>query len=100
MKKCSSLIMTPFGGCWRLAASRTVCEGAPGRAPARIAMHVADLRKREFEEVMRSERPHAVVHLGVKRELRGDERARHDLNVRGRSGCSTTAARSAWHSSW
>jgi UDP-glucose 4-epimerase len=70
----------------RLAASWTVCgvDTRPwaGR-PREIAMHVADLRKREFEEVMRSERPDAVVHLGVRREMRGDARARHDLNVRG-----------------
>ena len=51
--------------------------------PREVAMHVCDLRKREFEELMRAERPHAVVHLGVKRELRGDEGARHDQNVRG-----------------
>ena len=70
----------------RLASSWSVC-GVDARLwagrPREIAAHVADLRKREFEEVMRAERPHAVVHLGVKRDLRGDERARHDLNVRG-----------------
>jgi UDP-glucose 4-epimerase len=70
----------------RLAASGPVCgvDARPwaGR-PREIAVHVADLRKREFEEVMRTERPAAVVHLGVRRELRGDARARHDLNVRG-----------------
>ena len=70
----------------RLAQGFTVCgvDARPwaGR-PREVAMHVADLRKREFEEVMRSERPSAVVHLGVRREMRGDERARHDLNVRG-----------------
>jgi UDP-glucose 4-epimerase len=81
-------IATPLGRLLarRLAASWTVCgvDTRPwaGR-PREITMHVADLRKREFEEVMRSERPHAVVHLGVRREMRGDERARHDLNVRG-----------------
>jgi UDP-glucose 4-epimerase len=70
----------------RLAESWVVCgvdaRPWPGR-PREIAMHVADLRKRELEEVVRRERPHAVVHLGVKRELRGDARNRHDLNVRG-----------------
>jgi UDP-glucose 4-epimerase len=81
-------IATPLGRLLarRLAASWTVCgvDARPwaGR-PREIAMHVADLRKREFEEVVRSERPLAVVHLGVRREMRGDERARHDLNVRG-----------------
>jgi UDP-glucose 4-epimerase len=81
-------IATPLGRLLarRLAASWTVCgvDARPwaGR-PREIAVHVADLRKREFEEVVRSERPHAVVHLGLRREMRGDERARHDLNVRG-----------------
>ncbi len=70
----------------RLAESWTVCGADVRPWPARpreISMHVADLRKREFEEAMRAERPHAVVHLGVRREMRGDARARHDLNVRG-----------------
>jgi UDP-glucose 4-epimerase len=70
----------------RLASGWTVCgvDSRPwtGR-PREIAAHVADLRKREFEEVMRGERPDAVVHLGERRDLRGDERARHDTNVRG-----------------
>ncbi len=70
----------------RLAGAFAVCgvDARPwaGR-PREIAMHVVDLRKREFEEVIRSERPGAVVHLGVRREMRGDARARHDLNVRG-----------------
>ncbi|HEY8122805.1 MAG TPA: NAD-dependent epimerase/dehydratase family protein [Myxococcota bacterium] len=70
----------------RLAASWTVCgvdASAWAGRPREIATHVADLRKREFEEVMRSERPAAVVHLGVRRDMRGDARARHDVNVRG-----------------
>jgi UDP-glucose 4-epimerase len=70
----------------RLAASWAVTgvdsRPWPGR-PREITMCVADLRKREFEEVVRAERPHAVVHLGVRREMTGDERARHDVNVRG-----------------
>jgi UDP-glucose 4-epimerase len=70
----------------RLASGWRVC-GVDTRAwqgrPREIAMHVADLRKRELEEVMRTERPQAVVHLGVRREMRGDARNRHDLNVRG-----------------
>ncbi len=54
----------------------------PGR-PREIALHTVDLRKRGFEEVMRSERPRAVVHLGFLREMRIDPRRRHDFNVRG-----------------
>lgn len=70
----------------RLASGWQVCgvdaRPWPGRL-REIAVHVADLRKRELEDVMRAERPHAVVHLGARRERRGDERVRHDLNVRG-----------------
>ena len=70
----------------RLQNAFTVCgvdeRPWPGR-PREIAVHAADLRKREFEEVMRSERPQAVVHQGFLREPRGDERHRHDVNVRG-----------------
>lgn len=70
----------------RLAAGWVVCgvDSRPWpKRPDGIAMHVTDLRKRAFEEVMRRERPDAVVHLGVRREMRGDARSRHDLNVRG-----------------
>jgi len=70
----------------RLASGWQVC-GVDSRSwqgrPREIAMHVADLRKRELEDVMRAEHPQAVVHLGVRREMRGDARNRHDLNVRG-----------------
>jgi UDP-glucose 4-epimerase len=81
-------IATPLGRLLarRLAQGWEVCgvdaKPWPGR-PREIAAHVCDLRKREFEEIVRSERPHAIVHLGVKRELRGDEGVRHDQNVRG-----------------
>jgi UDP-glucose 4-epimerase len=70
----------------RLLESWMVCgvDTRPwtGRPPE-VVVHAADLRKRAFEDVMRRERPAAVVHLGVRREMRGDERTRHDLNVRG-----------------
>ena len=70
----------------RLASGSRVCgvDARPWQGrPREIAMHLVDLRKRGFEEVVRSERPDAVVHLGVQREMRGDARSRHDLNVRG-----------------
>jgi UDP-glucose 4-epimerase len=70
----------------RLAESWAVCgvDSRPwaGR-PREIALHVVDLRKRAFEEVVRHERPEAVVHLGFERDLRSDARRRHDVNVRG-----------------
>lgn len=52
-------------------------------APRGVTSCVADLRKRSFEDVMRTERPDSVVHLGFIRHFRGDERHRHDVNVRG-----------------
>jgi len=45
--------------------------------------YAVDLRKPEFEEVIRSERPQAVVHLGFIRHFRGSERERHQVNVEG-----------------
>jgi UDP-glucose 4-epimerase len=70
----------------RLAESWSVCgvDSRPwaGR-PREIALHVVDLRKRAFEDVMRAERPEAVVHVGFERVRRGDEGRRHDVNVRG-----------------
>ena len=43
-------------------------------APRGVTSCVADLRKRSFEDVMRTERPDSVVHLGFIRHFRGDER--------------------------
>jgi UDP-glucose 4-epimerase len=42
-----------------------------------------DLRKRKFEDVVRTERPDAVVHLGFIRHFRGDEQERHAVNLGG-----------------
>ncbi len=69
----------------RLLGSTAVC-GVDARpwpeCPRGVVFHQVDLRKREFEEVMRSERPEAVVHTGLSRDLH-DERRRHDVNLRG-----------------
>ncbi len=54
----------------------------PGR-PRDIQVHRVDLRKKKFEDVIRTELPSAVVHLGFVHDLRVDERLRHDVNVRG-----------------
>ncbi len=51
--------------------------------PKDIGLVRVDLRKRAFEEVVRRERPKAVVHLGFVRHFRGDAAARHDTNIRG-----------------
>jgi len=42
-----------------------------------------DLRKRRFEDVVRTERPWTVVHLGFVRHYEQGEDVRHDINVRG-----------------
>jgi nucleoside-diphosphate-sugar epimerase len=42
-----------------------------------------DLRKKKFEDVVRTEAPDAMVHMGFIRHFRGEERRRHDVNVRG-----------------
>jgi UDP-glucose 4-epimerase len=48
-----------------------------------IRVHRVDLRKRKFEDVVRTERPDAVVHMGFVRHFEQGERVRHDVNVRG-----------------
>ena len=52
-------------------------------SPPGVQVHLADLRKRRFEDIVRTERPDAVVHLGFIRHFRTSERLRHDVNVRG-----------------
>ncbi|MCG8588436.1 MAG: NAD-dependent epimerase/dehydratase family protein [Proteobacteria bacterium] len=51
--------------------------------PRGVKVHRADLRKRKFEDILRTERPKAVVHMGFIRHFRDSERERHDVNVRG-----------------
>jgi UDP-glucose 4-epimerase len=48
-----------------------------------VSTHTVDLRKRKFEDVVRTERPTAVIHLGFIRHFRGDASLRHDVNVGG-----------------
>jgi UDP-glucose 4-epimerase len=48
-----------------------------------VRFHRVDLRTREFENVIRTERPDAVVHLGLVRHFRGSAGERFDVNVRG-----------------
>ena len=52
-------------------------------APHNVRMHVVDLRKRKFEDVFRTERPDAVVHLAFVRHFRSDPEVRHEVNVLG-----------------
>jgi UDP-glucose 4-epimerase len=60
-------------------ADRVEWEGAPRGA----RVHVVDLRKKKFEDVIRTELPTAIVHMGFVRHFRTSERTRHDVNVRG-----------------
>jgi UDP-glucose 4-epimerase len=51
--------------------------------PAEVAVHVLDLRKKGFEDLLRTERPSHVVHMGFIRHFKGDPNRRHEINVRG-----------------
>jgi len=70
----------------RLAENYEVCgvdrvewEGAPRG----IRVHSVDLRKKKLEDVIRTELPTAIVHMGFVRHFRSDAGTRHDVNVRG-----------------
>jgi len=52
-------------------------------APRGIRVHSVDLRKKKFEDVIRTELPSAIVHMGFVRHFRSDQQTRHDVNVRG-----------------
>ena len=51
--------------------------------PRGVRVHVLDVRKKKFEDVIRTELPTAIVHMGFIRHFRSDQRKRHDVNVRG-----------------
>jgi len=51
--------------------------------PEGIRVHVVDLTRKKFEDVIRTEMPDHVVHMGFIRHFRTDERTRYDVNVRG-----------------
>jgi UDP-glucose 4-epimerase len=51
--------------------------------PRGVTVHVVDLRKKKFEDVIRTELPTAIVHMGFIRHFRADPRERHDVNVIG-----------------
>jgi len=74
------LIARRVGDAFRVAGvDRTPWDGAPDG----ISMHVVDLRKRKFEDVFRTERPDAVVHLAFVRHFRAEPHVRHEVNVLG-----------------
>jgi UDP-glucose 4-epimerase len=51
--------------------------------PRGVQVHVVDIRKKKFEDVVRTELPTAIVHMGMVRHFRTSQRTRHDVNVRG-----------------
>ena len=51
--------------------------------PRGVAMALADVRKRKFEDVIRRERPDAIVHLGSVRHFKSHPALRHEVNVNG-----------------
>jgi UDP-glucose 4-epimerase len=70
----------------RLLENHAVCgvDWVPWKGhPQGVDVHRVDLRKTKFENVVRTESPDAVVHMGFIRHFRGEERRRHDVNVRG-----------------
>ena len=70
----------------RLLENQQVCgvDWVPWKGhPQGVNVHRVDLRKKKFEDVFRTESPDAVVHMGFIRHFRGEERRRHDVNVRG-----------------
>jgi len=66
-------------GCEVCGVDRVAWEGRPRE----VDVHVVDLRKKKFEDVIRTELPNAIVHMGFIRHFRGEEKTRHDVNVRG-----------------
>ncbi len=52
-------------------------------APAGVTMHLFDIRKRAAEEVFRTARPDAVVHMGTVTHLRERSRERYRINLGG-----------------
>ena len=70
----------------RLRESYEVCGvdrvGWEG-APRGVTVHTVDVRKKKFEDVIRTEMPTAIVHMGFVRHFRSSEQERYDVNVRG-----------------
>lgn len=62
-----------------VGVDRTPWEGRPRG----VGLHVVDLRKKKFEDVVRTELPTAIVHMGFIRHFRSEAGTRHDVNVRG-----------------
>lgn len=74
------LLAKRLAASWRVVGvDRMPWEGAPDD----ISVHTMDLRKKRFRNIVRSERPDAVVHLAFVRHFRADPELRHEVNVTG-----------------
>ena len=51
--------------------------------PPGVTLHQVDVRKKKFEDLIRTQRPRAILHLGFIRHFRSNARQRHDVNVLG-----------------
>jgi UDP-glucose 4-epimerase len=86
------LITGVSGGQGRLVATRALgsfeVSGVDREAPAEggprgTRIYVVDLMRRKFEDVIRQERPDAVVHLAFVRHFKTAPATRHKTNVEG-----------------
>ena len=94
MKGVAKILITgAAGGQGRLVAHRAMADFdvcVVDREPmcefenrAAVRGYVVDLMRRKFEDVIRHERPDAVVHLAFVRHFRTDLETRHKVNVAG-----------------
>ncbi len=79
------------GGSGRLLAAALLAEGwdvhtvdrVSGRLPEGVTQHRADVRKRSFDDVLRTVQPWAVVHLARLHRLNATPEERHRVNFEG-----------------
>ena len=86
------LITGISGGQGRLLARRLMDRSTRSAAstawigkghPEGVRSRAVDLTRKKFEDVIRTELPTHIVHMGFIRHFRTDERTRYDVNVRG-----------------
>ncbi|MFQ5512914.1 MAG: NAD-dependent epimerase/dehydratase family protein [Myxococcota bacterium] len=68
-----------LGSCELIGTDR---ERWPAKPPD-VKFYPSDIRTRGFENILRTERPRTVIHLGLVRHFRGEASERYDINVRG-----------------
>jgi UDP-glucose 4-epimerase len=88
------LITGAAGGQGRLVAKSLLARGAGYRVcgvdrnpwkghPPEVTFYQVDVRKKKFEDVIRKERPEAIVHLAFIRHFGSHPAVRHEVNVYG-----------------